>query len=192
MTSRPVVRGVDLDSQTRCLHYRSSTDIVAIRMSCCGEYYACKDCHAALAGHDLKPWPAGSDDIAAAMCGACGAELTVREYLTCGDSCTRCGALFNSRCALHHHLYFERPVEGSDAVERVLLRYFMNETTLEVAQQALLDEWRDLAKPGSHGPAMLALSKWTIRAAARSAGRDLDDETLYLLLEPISALYRPG
>lgn len=80
----------------------------------------------------------------------------------------------------------------SDAVDSVLSRYFRNETTLEAAQIALFQEWQEMASPGAHGPAMLALTKWTIRSAAQSAGRDLDDDTLYLLLEPISSLFKRG
>ena len=39
------------------------------------------------------------------LCGVCGGELTIAEYLTT-DSCTRCGAAFNPGCHLHTHLYF--------------------------------------------------------------------------------------
>ena len=41
----PEVHGVDLDLQTRCEHYRGPTDIVAIKMKCCGVYYACNEPH---------------------------------------------------------------------------------------------------------------------------------------------------
>jgi uncharacterized CHY-type Zn-finger protein len=40
---RPEVHGIDLDAQTRCIHYRKQSDIIAIKMKCCGVYYACKD-----------------------------------------------------------------------------------------------------------------------------------------------------
>ena len=43
-----------MDAETRCVHYRSALDIIAIKMACCGVYYACKDCHAALADHEIK------------------------------------------------------------------------------------------------------------------------------------------
>ena len=49
--------GVGLDDETRCSHYRSPVDIVALKAGCCGEYYACHACHAALADHELVPWP---------------------------------------------------------------------------------------------------------------------------------------
>ena len=45
------VKGVDLDPETRCRHYHGPTDVVALKFKCCGEYYACKDCHAELADH---------------------------------------------------------------------------------------------------------------------------------------------
>ena len=48
------VLGVDLDAQTRCVRYHSAVDIVAIKMRCCGMYWACKDCHEALAGHAVQ------------------------------------------------------------------------------------------------------------------------------------------
>src|SRR5450432_417006 len=70
--TRPPVMGIDLDPQSRCAHYRSALDIVAIKMKCCGLYYACKDCHDALAGHTIKTWPRNEWDAPAVMCGACG------------------------------------------------------------------------------------------------------------------------
>ena len=51
------VRGVELDAQTRCAHYHSPLDVIAIRMKCCGVFYACKDCHIALADHPIQVWP---------------------------------------------------------------------------------------------------------------------------------------
>ena len=49
--TRPPVSGIGLDSQNRCAHYSSALDIISIKMRCCGIYYACEDCHEALAGH---------------------------------------------------------------------------------------------------------------------------------------------
>jgi uncharacterized CHY-type Zn-finger protein len=103
----PIVRGINLDAQTRCVHYRSVVDIVAIKMKCCGIYYACKDCHEALAGHAFAVWPRGEWDARAVLCGACGVEMTIREYLGCRAACPGCGAAFNPGCRVHHHFYFE-------------------------------------------------------------------------------------
>jgi uncharacterized CHY-type Zn-finger protein len=103
----PGVRGINLDAQTRCLHYHSAADIVAIKMKCCGIYYACKDCHIALAGHAIAVWPRSDRDQQVVLCGACGAELTIRAYLNCDSRCPACRAEFNPGCRSHHHFYFE-------------------------------------------------------------------------------------
>jgi uncharacterized CHY-type Zn-finger protein len=104
---RPDVRGINLDIQTRCIHYRGPLDIVAIKMKCCGVYYACKDCHEALAGHAIEVWPRSEWEQTAVLCGACAAELSVSAYLECGNACPACGAGFNPGCRNHYHFYFE-------------------------------------------------------------------------------------
>jgi uncharacterized CHY-type Zn-finger protein len=103
---RPVVRGVDLDPHTRCAHWHSDLDIIAIRMRCCGTYYACRDCHDALADHPARVWPVDEFDAPAVLCGACGTELSVRTYLGCDSRCPACAAGFNPGCHTHRHLYF--------------------------------------------------------------------------------------
>jgi uncharacterized CHY-type Zn-finger protein len=107
------VWGLDLDPETRCAHYGSPVDIVAIKMKCCRVYYACKDCHDALAGHPLKAWLATERDELAVMCGACGTEMPIRRYLACADACPACGEAFNPGCRHHHHFYFEPVTEGT-------------------------------------------------------------------------------
>lgn len=100
------VRGVDLDTQTRCRHYHGPTDIIAIRMKCCGVYYACKDCHEQLADHSTVVWPEKEWDQKAVLCGSCGAELTIREYMQSGYRCPECKAQFNPGCQNHYDYYF--------------------------------------------------------------------------------------
>src|SRR5580698_78413 len=85
--SRPQVSGIGVDPQTRCAHYHSPLDIIAIRMKCCGAYYACKDCHDAIAGHAIEVWPQSEWDQRAVLCGACGAELSIKQYLGCSNTC---------------------------------------------------------------------------------------------------------
>jgi uncharacterized CHY-type Zn-finger protein len=104
---RPPVLGVDLDAETRCVHWHSPLDIVAIRMKCCDTYYACKDCHDALAGHAIVVWPRAEWDRPAVLCGACGTELSVHQYLGSGNACPACRARFNPGCRNHHHFYFD-------------------------------------------------------------------------------------
>lgn len=102
------VEGVDVDAQTRCAHYRSPRDVIAIKMRCCGIYHACKDCHDALADHPARVWPQSEWDQQAILCGACGTELTIHQYLRSGYSCPACRAQFNPRCRNHFHFYFEQ------------------------------------------------------------------------------------
>jgi uncharacterized CHY-type Zn-finger protein len=105
--ARPPVLGLELDTETRCRHYRGARDIIAIRMRCCGEYHACRECHDALADHAATVWPAAEWDQPAVLCGACGVQMSVAAYLASGHRCPACGAAFNPGCASHHHLYFE-------------------------------------------------------------------------------------
>jgi uncharacterized CHY-type Zn-finger protein len=104
---RPVVKGVTLDAETRCAHWHSPLDIIAIKMRCCGTYYACAQCHDELANHPAEVWPIADRVEAAVLCGACGAEMSVWVYLACESRCPTCAAPFNPGCANHYHLYFE-------------------------------------------------------------------------------------
>ncbi|HEY6491171.1 MAG: CHY zinc finger protein [Terracidiphilus sp.] len=105
-SSRPVVFGVDLDAQTRCAHYRSTLDVIAIKMKCCGIYFACKECHDALAGHPIAVWPQAEWSQPAVLCGACGHEMTIHEYRASDHRCPHCRAPFNPGCRKHYHFYF--------------------------------------------------------------------------------------
>ena len=103
------VRGAGLDSQTRCEHYHSGVDIIAIRFPCCGVYYSCYRCHAELADHPAAVWPREQFHARAVLCGVCGDEMPISQYLECGSRCPECQAEFNKRCANHYALYFEVP-----------------------------------------------------------------------------------
>lgn len=106
MSNKIPVKGLDVDKETRCRHYHSEIDRIAIKFYCCGQYYACFDCHQTTGCGSPKVWPAESFDEQAVLCGACGYELSVSEYLQCESSCPACSASFNPRCSLHKHLYF--------------------------------------------------------------------------------------
>jgi uncharacterized CHY-type Zn-finger protein len=101
------VHGVNLDSQTRCGHYHDLTDIIAIKMKCCGTYYACKDCHEALADHPITVWQTTEWNQVAILCGGCGTELTIHQYMQCESRCPTCHESFNPACRNHYHFYFE-------------------------------------------------------------------------------------
>jgi uncharacterized CHY-type Zn-finger protein len=101
------VRGVDLDPNTRCAHYHTAADVIAIKMRCCETYYACIDCHIALAGHPPEVWPRSEWHGRAVLCGVCGTEMTIHEYMDSGNRCPSCSAPFNPGCRNHYHLYFQ-------------------------------------------------------------------------------------
>jgi uncharacterized CHY-type Zn-finger protein len=101
------VRGALLDGQTRCTHYASALDIIAIKFPCCDTYYPCYECHKEDADHPPQVWPRNRFHERAVLCGACGHELTVEEYLNCAYQCPKCLARFNPGCGNHYHLYFD-------------------------------------------------------------------------------------
>ena len=101
------VFGVDVDANSRCAHWNSELDIIALRFKCCGRWYSCFDCHQALADHVAEVWPRSERDANAVLCGGCGSQLSINEYLNCNSTCPKCMAAFNPGCAKHYHLYFE-------------------------------------------------------------------------------------
>ncbi|WP_240190035.1 CHY zinc finger protein [Bacillus sp. P14.5] len=101
------VKGTDVDTETRCRHYHTDKDIIAIKFKCCNTYYPCHLCHKETAGHPAEVWGVEQRGEKAILCGSCGHELTIDEYMNCGSSCPECSAVFNSGCSLHYHLYFE-------------------------------------------------------------------------------------
>jgi len=101
------VHGVDLDEQSRCVHYDSPLDVVALRFGCCGAFYACHACHDAVTDHPAEPWPESRAHEPAVLCGVCDGTMTVETYLQCAGACPHCGASFNPGCSRHYDRYFE-------------------------------------------------------------------------------------
>jgi uncharacterized CHY-type Zn-finger protein len=104
---KPVVSGVDVDSETRCAHWHSDLDIIAINFKCCGRWYPCFECHTSVADHKPIVWPKGEFDECAILCGVCGHQMTINEYMNCSSTCPACKSNFNPGCSNHYHLYFE-------------------------------------------------------------------------------------
>ena len=105
------VAGIEVDAQTRCAHYQSELDIIAIKFKCCGRWFPCYECHAECVGHAPEVWANGEFDANAILCGGCGHQLRINEYMNCDSVCPRCENKFNPGCAGHYHLYFERKSE---------------------------------------------------------------------------------
>lgn len=99
------VHGLDVDGETRCRHYDGPRDVVAIRFRCCGRYYPCFRCHEAVADHAPSVWPAASFDRRAVLCGDCGTELRIADYLGV-TACPECATGFNPGCRDHYDRYF--------------------------------------------------------------------------------------
>ncbi|MTT30859.1 hypothetical protein GMB86_02375 [Terrilactibacillus sp. BCM23-1] len=104
--TRPMVYGVEVDNETRCKHYHTKKDVIAIKFKCCGQYYSCYECHEEVADHKSEQWNEDEYDEKAILCGVCGHELTISEYMNCGFTCPKCQADFNPGCQNHYHLYF--------------------------------------------------------------------------------------
>lgn len=97
-----------IDTETRCSHYHSENDRIAIKFYCCNDYFSCYQCHQQYGCGSTSVWPREDFNKKAILCGSCKTELTINEYLNSGYSCLSCGAAFNPGCSLHYHLYFEK------------------------------------------------------------------------------------
>jgi len=103
---KQIVYGNVIDDETRCEHYHSKRDIVAIQFRCCGKYYPCYLCHNESENHAIRVWKQEEFDAKAILCGSCKQQLSINEYLH-ASHCRYCRAAFNPGCSLHYHLYFE-------------------------------------------------------------------------------------
>ena len=107
MSDRPVIHGKPVDDKTRCVHFHSPLDIIAIKFKCCSEYYPCYECHQETADHPAQLWKKEEWKNLAIYCGQCKNEMTIEQYMTSGDRCPYCKSHFNPNCRRHYHLYFE-------------------------------------------------------------------------------------
>lgn len=103
-----IVYGKTIDSETRCVHYGTPKDVIAIKFKCCRRYYPCHLCHQESETHAAAQWAIDERQQKAIFCGVCSTELTIDTYLSV-DNCPDCGAQFNEGCRLHSHLYFAAP-----------------------------------------------------------------------------------
>jgi len=103
----PTIHGKLIDDNTRCVHYHSPTDVIAIRFKCCDTYYPCYQCHEETSGHAAEIWKKEEWDKPAIYCGLCKNEMTIAQYLSANNQCPHCKGSFNPNCNKHYHLYFE-------------------------------------------------------------------------------------
>ncbi len=109
MKQKPAIeiKGQPIDDATRCTHYHSDLDIIAIKFKCCTGYYPCYFCHAETVSHFPEKWKKEEFNTSAVMCGVCKNEMTINAYLNCNSVCPTCQSGFNPKCSNHYHLYFE-------------------------------------------------------------------------------------
>ena len=69
--------GVAVDAYGRCAHYHSDRDIIANKCATCRRYWACYQCHDALADHPFGRMPLTEPAV---LCGACGTVMTYCQY----------------------------------------------------------------------------------------------------------------
>lgn len=98
--------GKTVDDETRCVHYNTEKDIIAIKFKCCGKYYPCYKCHDECENHIVIRWGTNEFNKKAILCGVCNTEHAINEYLNT-DRCKACNSEFNSNCRNHYHLYFD-------------------------------------------------------------------------------------
>jgi len=96
-----------IDEETRCEHYFSEKDRIAIKFYCCKRYYSCYFCHREAGCGKEAVWPFERFTEKAILCGACGKQLTIKQYLSHEGECPSCQASFNPGCSTHEHLYFQ-------------------------------------------------------------------------------------
>lgn len=107
MIGHTSVYGVRIDDETRCAHYHSTFDRIAIQFYCCRRFYACFDCHKHMCDHSHQVWPQNKFDYHAVLCGSCGKKMSIHEYLHSDFLCPHCHVSFNPGCRFHYPLYFE-------------------------------------------------------------------------------------
>lgn len=100
------VYGPIVDNETRCTHYHSALDIIAIKFKCCGKYYPCFKCHNENEQHSIVKWSKNERDHKAILCGVCKNEMTIKTYMSV-NHCPHCNSPFNENCSFHYHYYFE-------------------------------------------------------------------------------------
>ncbi len=102
----PVIWGVELrrHGESRCTHWHSELDVLAIQAACCRKFYACAACHDACEDHSLRPWPSSTSvEQSALLCGVCRHSYSIQEYISGTEPpcCPACGASMNPGCKLH-------------------------------------------------------------------------------------------
>jgi uncharacterized CHY-type Zn-finger protein len=106
-----LVKGNVIDSETRCTHYHTNLDIIALKFKCCNTYYPCYTCHQEAVDHAPTTWELTERDEKVVLCGVCGHELTITEYLASNNTCPSCQSHFNPNCKKTLSLVFQNRID---------------------------------------------------------------------------------
>ena len=101
------INGLLVDDQSRCQHYHSTLDIVALKCFECLKYYACYQCHDCLEKHSFRAYPCQLKQDKVLICGVCRHEMTIEEYQDV-EACPNCHRAFNPACSKHYDIYFDK------------------------------------------------------------------------------------
>ncbi|EDO15264.1 hypothetical protein Kpol_461p18 [Vanderwaltozyma polyspora DSM 70294] len=108
-----IIKGKTVDNESRCVHWHSPLDVIALKFKCCEAYYCCYTCHQELVTHEVERYTInGNCQEKVILCGVCKYAMTFDEYRNsefCDSklSCPKCHAHFNPGCKLHYDLYFK-------------------------------------------------------------------------------------
>ena len=102
------IYGLLVDNQSRCQHYHTELDIVALKCFDCLKYYACYQCHDRLGGtHSFRAYPCHLKQDKVLICGVYQHEMVIDEYQE-AIVCPNCHSAFNLACSKHYDIYFEK------------------------------------------------------------------------------------
>ncbi|EGW30027.1 uncharacterized protein SPAPADRAFT_144251 [Spathaspora passalidarum NRRL Y-27907] len=102
------LKGQLVDKHSRCIHYHTTIDIIALKYKCCQTYYPCFQCHQELTNHKVEKYNLTDlESIKVVLCGECYNELLFDEYKNNQMKCVYCHHEFNPGCSLHYDLYFD-------------------------------------------------------------------------------------
>ena len=94
------IHGLTVDDESRCTHYHTPLDIIAIKFKCCNKFYSCYKCHNENENHEIIRWEKDEFDEQAILCGVCNQTMSINDYML-SEVCPHCSARFNHRCKYH-------------------------------------------------------------------------------------------
>lgn len=103
------VLGKIVDNETRCVHWHTDLDVMAIKFKCCKNFFACYSCHEETTDHPIIKYDLSKQDdcgVEIILCGKCYSTMTFNDYVS-DVRCINCDTPFNPGCKLHYTLYFE-------------------------------------------------------------------------------------